>query len=379
MKITLKQIKIRDLVNGYHDNPATGQVVGYGGKLDIRPAYQREFVYKEKERNAVINTVQKGFPLNVMYWVVNKDASNNETYEVLDGQQRTISICEYHSGNFSIPDLSNNPKYFGGLTQNKVDEFLDYELMVYFCEGTPSEKLDWFETINIAGVKLTDQELRNSIYTGPWLSSAKDYFSKKSCVAHQQASDYMHGSPIRQEYLETVLDWINKGDIKGYMAKHQLDSDADELRQYFVKVINWIKLNFTIARKELMNGLPWGELYNEYHGNKYNSIKLETKIQELMQDNDITSKRGIYEYVLSGCTKQSVLSLRAFNDKEKTEAFERQKATGASKANCIKCTKLFDFDEMAADHIVPWSKGGKTLASNCQMLCRRCNGTKSNK
>ena len=377
MKIELKNIKIRDLVNGYKNNITTGQVVGYGGKLDIRPAYQREFVYQPKESKAVINTVQKGFPLNVMYWVVNKDADDNVSYEVLDGQQRTISICEYHAGNFSVEDTASNPQYFHNLTSNLKQAFLDYELMVYFCEGTDSEKLEWFKTINIAGVKLSDQELRNSIYTGPWLSSAKDYFSKTNCAASQQASDYMVGSPLRQDYLETVLDWINRGDIEGYMAKHQNDKDADELRQYFVKVINWVKLNFTKSRKE-MKGLPWGYLYAEYKDKQYNSNDLENKIKALLMDEEVNAKKGIYEYVLSECTKPSSLHLRAFTDKDKTEAFTRQSTTDPKKAECPKCTKLFDFDAMAADHIVPWSKGGKTIASNCQMLCRPCNGIKSN-
>ncbi len=377
MKIELKHIKVRDLVDGYLNDLITGQVVGYGGKLDIRPAYQREYVYKEKERNAVIDTVQKGFPLNVMYWVVNRDANDHVTYEVLDGQQRTISICEYFANTFSLMDATATPKYFHNLTPDKVKAFLDYELMVYFCEGTETEKLEWFETINIAGVKLSDQELRNSIFTGPWLSSAKDYFSKNSCVAYQQASDYMTGTPNRQEYLETVLNWISKGDIKGYMALHQHDKDAEELRQYFVKVINWVKLNFKVYRKE-MKGLPWGYLYAEYKDKQYNSNDLESKIKELLMDEEVNAKKGIYEYVLSECTKPSSLHLRAFTDKDKTEAFTRQSTTDPKKAECPKCTKLFDFDAMAADHIVPWSKGGKTIATNCQMLCRPCNGTKSN-
>ena len=377
MKIELKTIKVSDLVNGYSDNAATGQVVGYGGKLDIRPAYQREYVYKEKERNAVIDTVQKGFPLNVMYWIVNKDADDNVSYEVLDGQQRTISICAFHAGDFSVKDTGSNLQYFHSLASNQKQQFLDYELMVYFCEGTESEKLAWFKTINIAGMKLEPQELLNAIYTGPWLSSAKDYFSKNNCVAHQQASDYMNGSPNRQDYLETVLDWINKGDIEGYMAKHQKDKDADELRQYFVKVFNWVKLTFTVYRKE-MKGLPWGYFYDKYNTVTYNSNDLEKEISKLMADEEVTKKSGIYEYVLSKGDKTSALSLRAFTDKDKTEAFERQIVAGTRTSTCPKCTKPFDFGDMAADHIVPWSKGGKTLASNCQMLCRPCNGIKSN-
>lgn len=378
MKIQLKQIKIRDLANQYKDLKNQG-VRGYGGLLDIRPPYQREFVYKDPQKIAVIQTVRNGFPLNVMYWVVNKNTSQpdggnkiDETYEVLDGQQRTISICEYISGNFSVDEV-----YFHNLPQDKQDAILDYELMIYFCEGAPSEKLDWFRTINIAGERLTDQELRNAVYTGPWLSDAKDYFSKDNCVAYQKGGKYLKGSPIRQEYLETVLKWINKGKIEEYMGKHQRDKDADELQQYFVKIIDWIERTFTVYRKE-MQGLDWGYLYDTYHLNAYNSKDLEKEIKVLIADEEVTKKSGIYEYVLSKGDKVSALSLRAFTDKDKTEAFERQIVAGTRTATCPKCTKLFDFDAMAADHIVPWSKGGKTIASNCQMLCRPCNGTKSN-
>ena len=378
MKIQLKQIKIRDLTNQYKDLKNQG-VRGYGGLLDIRPAYQREFVYKDPQKIAVIQTVRKGFPLNVMYWVVNKNTSQrdggnkiDETYEVLDGQQRTISICEYISGNFSVDEV-----YFHNLPQDKQDAILDYELMIYFCEGAPSEKLDWFRTINIAGEKLTDQELRNAVYTGPWLSDAKDYFSKDNCVAHQKGGKYLRGSAIRQEYLETILKWISKGKIEDYMGKHQHDKDADELQQYFVKIIDWIERTFPMYRKE-MQGLDWGHLYETYHLNAYNSKDLEKEIKVLMADEEVTKKSGIYEYVLSKGDKVSSLSLRAFTDKDKTEAFERQIVAGTRTATCPKCTKLFDFSDMAADHIVPWSKGGKTIASNCQMLCRPCNGVKSN-
>ncbi len=383
MKIQLKQIKIRDIINKYKDLKSKG-VVGYGGLLDIRPPYQREFVYKEAQRVAVIQTVRNGFPLNVMYWVVNKSTPSPtdecdaivEAYEVLDGQQRTISICEYVSGNFSVDEV-----YFHNLPQDKQDAILDYELMIYFCEGAPSEKLDWFRTINIAGEKLTDQELRNAVYTGPWLSDAKDYFSKENCVAHQKGGKYLKGSPIRQEYLETVLKWISKGKIEDYMGKHQHDKDADELQQYFVKVIDWIERTFTVYRKE-MQGLDWGELYDTYHLNVYNSKDLEKEIAELMVDEEVGKKSGIYEYVLSRGQKRQCLSLRGFSDKMKAEAFERQVKPGTGKATCPHCnddTKLYDLDEMQADHIVPWSKGGKTTLDNCQMLCAHHNGVKSDR
>ena len=223
MEIKLKEILVRDLVEGYENNDVENGVIGYGGKLNIRPKYQREYIYDDEKRNKVIETVQKNFPLNVMYWVVNSDG----TFEVLDGQQRTISICEYVVGNFSI-----NDEYFH-TREDKQEQILNYKLMVYFCEGTDSEKLDWFKTINIAGLKLSDQELRNAIFTGTWLSDAKKYFSKTKCVAYQIGNDYLKGVPNRQEYLETVLKWISNNQIKKYMSDHQHNPTAIELWNYF--------------------------------------------------------------------------------------------------------------------------------------------------
>jgi uncharacterized protein with ParB-like and HNH nuclease domain len=172
MQITLKEIYIKDLVNGYIDNQEEG-IFGFGGRLNIRPAYQREFIYKEKQRNAVIETVRKNFPLNVMYWIDNEDG----TYEVLDGQQRTISICQYVTGCYSV-----NYQFFHNLEEDEKEQILNYKLMVYFCSGSDKEKLDWFKTINISGEKLTDQELRNAIYTGTWLESAKNIFLKQDVL-----------------------------------------------------------------------------------------------------------------------------------------------------------------------------------------------------
>lgn len=363
MKIELNKISIRKVVEGFKDNAEEG-VIAYDGKLDVRPKYQREFVYKDKQRDAVIETIKKSFPLNVMYWMVREDGG----YEVLDGQQRTISIGQYVNGDFSLNDL-----YFHNLTKEEQDQILDYELMIYFCEGTDKERLNWFTTINIAGEKLTDQELRNAVYTGPWLSDAKLKFSKSNCAAYLLANDggaLLKGSPIRQEYLETALSWINNGDVAGYMAKHQHDKDAEELWAYFQEVIAWTRKTFTNYRKEMAN-VNWGELYNEYKNKKLNAAKLETEVARLMQDEDVTKKSGIYPYLLTGDERH--LSIRAFNDKMKREAYERQKGI------CVKCEKKFEIEEMEADHITPWHEGGKTTAENCQMLCKDDNRRKSGK
>lgn len=361
MKIELRQIQVRDLCAGYLNSDEDG-VFGYGGSLNIRPPYQREFVYKEAQRNKVIESIRKGFPINIMYWSVNQDG----TFEILDGQQRTVSICEYLAGNFSVDGFN-----FHNLTSDEQEAIRNYEILVYFCSGTEREKLNWFETINIAGEKLTDQELRNAVYTGPWLADAKKHFSKTGCVAYSIGSDYLTGSPIRQEYLETVLGWISDGKIREYMADHQHDESAQELYAYFKRVMDWTKKTFPTYRRE-MKGLPWGDLFNTYGTNKYDPQILEATIKKLMADDDVTSKKGIYEYVLGYPPNERLLSIRAFDEKTRRKIYEQQGGV------CVKCRGTFAFGEMQADHITPWSHGGTTTPDNCQMLCADCNRRKSN-
>ena len=366
MKIELHEISIEDIAKNYVDNAEEG-VVGYDGKLNIRPKYQREFVYDEKKRNAVIDTIVKGFPLNVMYWVKNED----DTYEVLDGQQRTISFCQYVTNEFSI-----NSKKFYNLTKTEQQQILNYKVLVYFCEGNDREKLDWFMTINIAGEKLTDQELRNATYTGPWLAHAKTIFSKSNCAAYLLAKDYVGGTPIRQEILETALDWISKENIREYMSDHQHDPNANELWTYFRNVIEWVRLTFVNYRRE-MKGIDWGVLYDEYHEKTFDTAKIEQKIAELMADDDVTNKKGVYQYVLTG--KEKYLNIRAFTESQKRQTYEKQKGA------CPYCVAEhrekvnYEISEMEADHIMPWCEGGKTAIENCQMLCKEHNREKSGK
>lgn len=354
MKIDLKNISIKDLTNGFKDNLEAG-VIGYGGKLDIRPPYQREFVYTGKQRDAVIDTVTKGFPLNVMYWAVREDGN----YEIIDGKKRTISICQYVCGEFSFNDL-----YFHNLPDDKKEAILNYDLTIYFCEGSDSEKLAWFETINIAGEELYPQELRNAVYHGSWTSDAKRYFSKTGCAAYKIAGDYLNGSAIRQQYLETAIKWINANKVNEYMAKNQNKPTAIDLWNYFQAVISWVEATFPNKRK-IMKGLPWGEYYNEYKNLSLDPEKLEIKISSLLQDDDVTNQKGIYAYLLSG--KEKHLNIRAFDDKTKQRAYEKQKGI------CKKCKEHFDMNEMDADHIKLWKDGGKTEDANCQMLCVPCN------
>lgn len=372
MKIAETKITVRDLTTNYIDSAQSG-VVGYKGMLDIRPAYQREFIYTGKERSAVIDTLTKGYPLSIMYWA---DLGKGK-FEVIDGQQRTISICQYINGDFSVED-----KYFHNLTQNEQDQILNYELTVYQCSGTDSQKLKWFETINIAGKALTEQELRNAVYHGTWLADAKRYFSKTGCAAYGLGKDYINGSVERQEFLETAIDWISKGEINGYMSKHSQDKDAKELWDYFQAVMKWVKTTFTDYHKE-MKGINWGELYNTYKDGlpdptntdpnapkiALDPVKIKSEVAKLRADEEISNKKGIYSFILT--RKERKLHLRSFENNDKITAFQKQGGV------CPKCQKTFKIEEMEADHITPWSKNGKTILANLQMLCKEDNRLKS--
>lgn len=360
MKIELKEITVRELTESYKNNDESG-VVGYGGKLDIRPPYQREFIYKDKQRDAVIDTVKKEFPLNVMYWAMRDDGD----FEVIDGQQRTISICQYVNKKFSVEGL-----YFHSLPNDKQKEFLNYKLMVYFCEGEDSEKLKWFKTINIAGAELTDQELRNAVYSGSWVTDAKKHFSKNGCPAYGLGSDYLKGSPIRQEYLETAIKWISSEKIETYMSKHQHDQNAEDLWLYFKAVIAWVEATFTTKRKP-MKGVDWGMLYKQFKDKKQNTEEIETETAKLIADDDVLKQSGIYPYILT--RNEKYLSIRAFSKNMKQKVYEKQKGI------CKDCNKKFEISEMEADHITPWHEGGKTDEENCQMFCKNCNRQKSGK
>jgi len=363
MNIELKEITVRELTKNYEDNDDNG-VIGYDGLLDIRPPYQREFVYGDKQRDAVIDTISKDFPLNVMYWAVKDDGN----YEIIDGQQRTISISQFVEGDFSV-NFSGKKLAFHNLTDDKKEQILDYKFMVYFCSGTDSEKLEWFETINIAGLELTEQELRNAVYSGSWVSDAKRHFSKRNCVAHSKGKDYLNGDANRQKYLETAIKWISKGNIESYMSEHQHDQNASALWRYFQDVISWVESTFTKKRK-FMKGVDWGTLYNEFKDNVHDTKAIEEETAKLILDDDV-KKSGIYPYILT--RKEKYLSIRAFTESIKQKVYEKQKGI------CKVCKEEFDLNEMEADHITPWHEGGKTDEKNCQMLCRECNRRKSGK
>lgn len=360
MQIKMISITVRQLVEGYCDK-GEGGVVAYGGKLDVRPPYQREFIYSSDQEIKVIETVMRGFPLNSMYWVRKCD----DNFEILDGQQRTLSICRYYKGSFSV--MARN---FDSLYEDEQQKFLDYKLYIYVCRGNESEKLEWFKTINIAGAKLTDQEIRNAVYGGPFVNAAKVYFSRRTCPAYNVARQYLRGDCIRQDYLETAIKWqvnsTNSKDVESYMNIHKNDANATELWRHFLSVIEWVKATFKVYRKA-MKGINWGKLYNE-HGdrNDLDPMAIEKEVDKLMRDEDVTAKAGIYIYVLRHENNEKYLNLRTFMERDKITVYEAQKHL------CARCQKPYDLSQMQAHHKVPWHDGGKTTVDNCLMICRKC-------
>lgn len=371
MKINMIHVSVRELIDAYQEDNATSRVVAWGGKLDVRPEFQREFVYNSKQQEAVINTILNGFPLNIMYFVDRKDG----TFEVLDGQQRIISICRFALNQFSVPIPAaaggyNNTNY-PNLFDEQKEDFLNYKLQVYVCEGTDQEKLDWFQIINIAGEELEAQEIRNAIYHSRWLTDAKSLFSRRNCAAHKNYGKYMNGDYIRQKYLETAFLWAadaenisGKDTAAEYMRKHRFDASADALWKYFEDIFSWVSRTFGKYDKT-MKGIKWGILYNKHREDNLDPAEIQKEIHQLMADREVQKKSGIYEYLLTG--KEKYLSLRQFDADEKRTMYERQAG------KCALCGKPFAVSEMHADHVIPWSKGGKTTLDNGQMLCVACN------
>ena len=370
--MTIKQIEVTvgDIARGYINNEEQG-VRGYGGQLDIRPPYQREFIYNENEQQAVISTVLKGYPLNVMYWVRRSEDAECP-YEVMDGQQRTLSLCEYVDGKFAydFKNFFNQPADIQKL-------ILDYPLTIYLCEGEPSEKLEWFKTINIAGKPLNEQEINNAVYAGPFVTDAKRHFSKSNCGAYRLGKDLVNGTPIRQEFLKKALEWMSEHETRegkpqsvvGYMAEHQHDPNANNLWTYFQNVLNWTITNFDLKKfKKIMKGLNWALYYDKYHSTTLDTADLASRISKLILDSDVQKQMGIIPYVLTGDERH--LDLRGFPEDIKLAVWEKQHHI------CPSCQKEFDYEFMEGDHITPWCEGGRTAIENCQMLCRECNRRK---
>ena len=373
MRIKQLEVTIGEITKGYINNEEQG-VRGYNGLLDIRPPYQREFIYNEAEQRAVINTVLNEYPLNVMYWVKRSDDAECP-YEVMDGQQRTLSLCQYVAGKFAV-----DFKYFDNQPADDQKKILDYKLTVYVCEGKESEKLEWFKTINIAGKPLNEQEIRNAVYAGPFVSDAKHHFSKSNCGAYRLGKDLVNGSPIRQDFFKKALEWMADHETRngkpqsavGYMAVHQHDKNAIPLWTYFQNVLNWAISTFNIKKfKIIMKGVDWALFYDKYHEQPLDIKALEARISDLIGDDEIQKPNGIIPYVLTG--DERYLDLRTFKDKVKKAIWEKQNH------KCAICGKEFDFELMEGDHIKPWREGGRTDIKNCQMLCRQCNRSKGSK
>ena len=379
------EITIKEICNGFTYNELEGKgLFGLSGKLTIQPEYQRNYIYADGKKDvAVIDSIIKGYPLGILYFVKTGDG----TYEVLDGQQRITSFGRYVIGKFAVK-VNGMENYFTGLAEDLQDKILSTKLLVYICEGTESEIKEWFKTINIAGVPLNEQELLNAIYSGKFVTAAKKEFSNSQNSNIQKWSAYIKGDVKRQDFLACALDWVSKGNKETYMSEHRNNEDISELKNYFTSVIDWISSVFRTVEKE-MCGLKWGELYEKYHTNPYNPDEVDGKVKELYADGTVKNRSGIFEYVLGGCTETKLLNIRIFEDRDKRIVYEKQTKESEKKgiSNCPFCAisdtpnkiKIWKLAEMDADHVSAWSKGGATSIENCQMLCRPHNIAKGNK
>jgi len=379
---------VKEICDGFVYNELEGKgLFGLSGKLTIQPEYQRNYIYASdggKREMAVIESVLKGYPIGLIYF--NKVSVDN--LEVLDGQQRITSLGRFVNDKFAIKDENGMEQYFGGMAKDKQKKILETKLLIYECEGTESQIKEWFRTINIAGVPLNNQELLNAVYSGPFVTKAKEEFSNSQNANIQKWSAYVSGSANRQEFLECALDWVSKGNIGDYMSKHRKDKNIDELKKYFNTVIDWVSSVFTDVESE-MRGLEWGRLYEEYHKKSYNQAKVSAEVHKLYGDPYIKNRKGIFEYILGGSTDTKLLEVRVFDEATKRSTYEAQTAKAKKKgeSNCPLCAvghdankeKVWSFGEMEADHVSAWSKGGKTTSKNCEMLCKTHNRAKGNR
>lgn len=388
MKTTLRtNITVADICAGFVYNQLEGKgLYGLSGKLTIQPEYQRNYIYADgggKKEQAVIHSLLKGYPLGLIYF--NKVAQDK--FEVLDGQQRITSIGRFVTNKFAIIE-NGNPMNFDSLAADQQARIRDSRLLIYECEGTESEIKQWFETINIAGVPLNSQELLNAIYSGPFVTLAKAEFSNSQNANIQKWSAYIKGSANRQEFLERALDWVSKGDIGGYMSAHRNENNIIELKTYFNSVIDWISGVFRDVENE-MRGLEWGRLYEQYHSSSYDPTRVSAEIKRLYADPYIKNRRGVYEYILGGLHDTKLLDVRVFDEATKKSVYTKQteKAEATNTSNCPLCavghtanrSKIWKLNEMDADHVSAWSKGGGSSIENCQMLCATHNRAKGNR
>lgn len=380
--------KVSEVVDGFVYNELEGKgLYGLSGVLTIQPEYQRNYIYAEgdgRREAAVIESLLKGYPLGLIYF----NKIGEDSYEVLDGQQRITSIGRYVSGKFSVENEDGQPQFFSALPTDKKNKILNSRLLIYECEGTESEIKEWFKTINIAGVPLTAQELLNAVYSGEFVTLAKEEFSNSQNAQIAKWSSYISGSANRQDYLERALDWVSQGEIGDYMSRHRHDDNINELKTYFNTVIDWVSSIFTDVESE-MKGLNWGKLYEEYHNNAYNRHEVAERVKQLYGDPYVKDRRGVFEYILGGEQDKRLLNVRVFDEATKKSVYAEQtshaQAEGVS--NCSYCAighdananKIWDIKNMDADHVTAWSKGGATSSENCEMLCKSHNRAKGNR
>lgn len=387
MKTTLKiDITVKDICEGFVYNELEGKgLFGLSGKLTIQPEYQRNYIYADGKKDvAVIESILKGYPLGLIYFV----KVNEEKFEVLDGQQRITSFGRFVTNKFAIRDENGMEQYFSSIAADKRAKILEAKLLIYECEGIETEIKQWFRTINIAGVPLTNQELLNAVYSGPFVTLGKEEFSNSQNSNIQKWSAYISGSVNRQDFLERALEWVSKGNVENYMSRHRFDTNITELKNYFNSVIDWVSTVFTDVESE-MRGLEWGRLYEEYHSKAYNPAKVSEEVQKLYGDLYVKNRKGIFEYILGGSVDTKLLEVRVFDEVIKRSVYSTQTAEAETKgeSNCPLCAighdanknKIWKLAEMDADHVSAWSKGGATDASNCQLLCKTHNRAKGNR
>ncbi len=377
---------VREVIEEFEYNELEGKgLFGLNGKLTIQPEYQRNYIYADGKRDvAVIDSILKGYPIGLFYF----NKTGNDTYEVLDGQQRITSIGRFVGGKFAVRDANGNEQYFSGLADVQREKIMGTPLLIYICEGEEPEIKDWFKTINIAGVPLTEQEILNAVYSGPFVTLARQEFSNSNNANVQKWSTYIAGDIKRQAYLQEAIEWVSKDSIDAYMSKHRHDTNIDELRSYFANVIDWITSVFVDVESE-MKGLEWGRLYEIYHKNKYDSEKVSKQVRELLGSFEVKDRRGVFEYILGGSKDTKLLNIRVFDEPTKKVVYKKQSdaAKAMGESNCPYCAigheanndRIWEFDDMDADHVTAWSKGGATDESNGQMLCKTHNGAKGNR
>lgn len=390
METTLKEYTADEVLKGFVYNELEGKgLFGLDGKLVIQPEFQRNYIYNDGKRDvAVIDSLLKGYPLGLIYFNVDDD---NDQLEVLDGQQRITSIGRFITGKFAI-QVAGKEQTFSSLPLEDQALLRKSPLLVYECQGTESEIKEWFQTINIAGVPLNKQELLNAIYSGPFITKAKAEYSNSNNANMQKWSSYVKGDPKRQEVLAVALDWVASSQGKGvdaYLAQHRHDTDIAQLKTYFTSVIDWVGSVFIRPPDKEMRGLEWGPLYEEHHSTSYSAATIEGRVNELRGDPAVTSSKGIYEFLLGGEKQTQLLAIRLFDDKDKRVAYEQQtkKAKAAGESNCPLCAiggdnnkaRIYKQNEMDADHVTAWSKGGSTSLANLTMLCVTHNRAKGNR